>query len=102
MVDNMGTRVVQLCTIQDTRCRKGVEVRCQKSEPIRRRGRIVEADMAGSSSWFGSMVSHQTGRDGGEWEREVPGSPAKYGIVGLLPPVMTGLVKCCGRWGLCW
>lgn len=31
--------------------------------------------------------------------REVPGSPAKHGIVGL-PPVTTSWAKCCGRWGL--
>lgn len=31
--------------------------------------------------------------------REVPGSPAKHGIVGL-PPVTTSWVKCCRRWGL--
>lgn len=95
MGDNIGTRVIQPFSVQvsrdNTRCSRG-----QKLSQSRRRN--VEADMAGGriGSSHGLAPDRERRR---ERVREVPGCPAKHGIVGLTP-VTTSWAKCCGRWGL--
>lgn len=48
-----------------------------------------------------SMVSHQTGRGTVRVGEGGSGLPRKTRHSWAYPPVTTGLVKCCGRWGLC-